>query len=293
MFSRFRRGKREKTRISRAMERKTPSAIRAGSGNPASSRLRIAMRRRRGTARSNMLTQPRANGHASQSGPCSRQNSTARVSRYSTRLAVEEPGGTPIFRLFDPAAAQDQFATVEHRALAWGDCALRLVEDYFYAVRIRCGDEGGYGCPMLVANFNFGPDRAGDRGRRDPVHFVCRQAWPQQFVVASDDYPLGCRFGRDHIERLACRNAEPAPLAHREVVCALVLAENPAAGVHDFALCALALNALLVEIGIDETGIVAVRDETDLLAVGLFGNGHIQRTGQLANLRFVVSAQRE
>ena len=47
----------------------------------------------------------------------------------------------------------------------------------------------------------------------------------QQIVVAADDHALRRRLGRDHVQRLAGRDAEPAALSDREMVHARVLAE--------------------------------------------------------------------
>ncbi len=74
---------------------------------------------------------------------------------------------------------------------------------------------------------------------------------------------------------------------------ARVLAQHPARGIANLALRFFRGNAALAKVGIDERRVIAIWDETDLLAVGLGGHRQTQLARQLAHLRLGVSAQRK
>src|ERR1700691_4898720 len=107
MFWGVNRGRRAKVARSRAMDRKTPSAICAGFENPTSARFPSATRRRRGTKRSSSFAKT-----SEREGKAATSAIAPRAIRYST----------------NPATAEDQFAGVKYRALAWRHCALGLIE---------------------------------------------------------------------------------------------------------------------------------------------------------------------
>src|ERR1019366_1608601 len=72
-----------------------------------------------------------------------------------------------------------------------------------------------------------------------------------------------------------------------------VFAHHATAGIHNLASRGARRDALLAEVGIDERGVVTVRDEADLLAVGLFGHRQSELTGELADLGLPERAHRE
>ncbi len=84
---------------------------------------------------------------------------------------------------------------------------------------------------------------------------------------------------------------KPAPLADGEMMHARVLAQHAAVGVANFAVRFLRSDPALAEVSVDESRIVAVGNEANLLAVGLRGHRQSQLASQIAHLRLGVSAQ--
>ena len=67
-----------------------------------------------------------------------------------------------------------------------------------------------------------------------------------------------------------------------------VLAENTAGGIDNLALRVRWINSLLLEISVDERGIVAVGHEADLLAIVLFGDRQAEFLRQLAHFGLIM-----
>src|ERR1035441_1300178 len=80
--------------------------------------------------------------------------------------------------LFDPAAAEDDFARVEDGALSRCDGALRVVEAHLDAVRTIGSVERGGGGGVPVADLHFGPQgRPGSHpSDGNPIHLFGHQA---------------------------------------------------------------------------------------------------------------------
>ena len=102
----------------------------------------------------------------------------------------------------------------------------------------------------------------------------------QQIVVAADDDALRGGLGGDDIKRLAGGDAQSAALADGEVMDAGMLADNLAIGGDQLAGEIPARDALLVEIGVDEGGVIAIGDEANFLAIGLVGGGDVEARGR-------------
>src|SRR5579864_436378 len=138
---------------------------------------------------------------------------------------------------------------------------------------------------MLVADLDLGPHRRGGRRDRDPVHVLYPKTRAQQVRVAADDHALRRRFGGDHVERFTCCDSETAPLSHGEAMHARVLAQYASFGVQYLAPRASWGDASLAKVGIYKRCVVAIGNEADLLAVGLFGNRQPQLARQFPDLR--------
>src|SRR5579883_557949 len=72
-----------------------------------------------------------------------------------------------------------------------------------------------------------------------------------------------------------------------------MLADDAALGGDNFAARFPGGNPLLAEIGVDESGVVAVGNEADLLAIGLCRGWNRELARELADLRFFESAERK
>src|SRR5262245_40135245 len=105
------------------------------------------------------------------------------------------------------------------------------------------------------AEFRFG------RGSGKPVDVAGLQLASKQPALVADDQRGGRRLDGQHVMRTARREAEPAPLSHREAVHAGVAADLAASRVDDRA-GAIAGAGL----AFDERRVVAVGNEADLLA---------------------------
>src|SRR6185437_4726627 len=112
------RGKRAKATSSLPMDSKTPSVVRrrhaASSLGYASSRLRLAMRRRRGIPMSSKRAQRSPSQSASGRGEYSRAAIKARARPDSRALRKADRARN----LFDPAAGNDEVIGIEHGGLA-------------------------------------------------------------------------------------------------------------------------------------------------------------------------------
>ena len=72
-----------------------------------------------------------------------------------------------------------------------------------------------------------------------------------------------------------------------------MLADHAAVGGDQFALSLRWRDSLLREICVDERGIIAVGDETDFLAIGLFRGGNAELAREFADLRLFKTSEAE
>src|SRR5205807_10662685 len=82
-------------------------------------------------------------------------------------------------------------------------------------------------------------------------------------------------------------------LAHREPMHARMFTQNAALRIHYFTARLLRGDALLAEIGVDETRVVAIRHKADFLTVRFFSHWQTQVARQIANLRLGEFAERK
>src|SRR5579864_1812736 len=295
MLARFMRGKRAKATSSRAIERKTPSTIRAcarrSRAGSAISRFCRAARRSRGIARSSSRAYTLASRLDSESGVQASEFKTASASQYSTASRSRER-----WRMkwsFYPSAAENQIAVVENRALSGRDGALRLVEVYLdtrnIRRRIECRGRG----LVLVPDLHPGARWRGKPRPRDPVDFLRAETRAEQLVVRANGDALGSCVGRNDVERLAGGDTQPAPLPYGEVMDASVFAERAAVARDDFTALAYRLDALGLKVRIQKRRVIAVGHEADLEAFCLFGYGEAHLTRYRANLALTHFAQRK
>ena len=175
------------------------------------------MRRRRGIARSR---RPRI-----ESRPAER-----RVSKRPQ----DESGQLGSSYYLDPPATQAPDRRRRSTA-AWPGVTARCGSSKRTSIAWRDSNwaNGRGGGGVLVANLDFGAH--GLRLGAIEIQFMscARQSWPQQVVVAADDHALRGRLGRDDVERLAGRHAQPAPLSDGEMMHAGMLAQHAAIGVDE------------------------------------------------------------
>src|SRR3984957_525803 len=119
---------------------------------------------------------------------------------------------------------------------------------------------------------------------RDEVHAAGAQRTRVEILFPADNHLLVGATDLNHVERRAGGYAESLALADREIVNTVVLADNFAIGCDQLTRGVGQGFALVGEIGIDEALVVAARDETAFLRVGLLGQGQAVLTGQAANL---------
>src|SRR5437660_9778439 len=112
-------------------------------------------------------------------------------------------------------------------------------------------------------------------------------------LVSADDHLLVGSADLDHIKRRPRCHTQPLALAYGEVVDAAVLADDFAAGGHQFASGVGQRLASVCKISVDEALIVAARDETDFLGIRLLRQRQTLLACELPHLRLRHVAQRE
>src|SRR5882724_3990680 len=100
---------------------------------------------------------------------------------------------------------------------------------------------------------------------RDPIQPARAQRLRQQLISAADHYLALCAIDLQNVERIPGSNTKPLPLAHGEVVDTLVLTDHFPGGGHQLAGSIRQRLARLFQVRVDELGVVATRDEADLL----------------------------
>src|SRR5579883_2186571 len=195
----------------------------------------------------------------------------AKAEKHSTnpisdRITVGLRNGQKGWRkLRDPAAAEYDVVPVENRALARGDGALGLVEDDFDATARRGGQSGG-GAGVLVADLDLCADGSRRFSAGDPVDLGSGEAAAKEIVVVADHDPLRLRVRCNHVKRLGSRDAKAFALADGVPVDTVVLPDSSTVRSDDLAAGLGGFDSGLLQICVHEGGIVAVGDETDLLA---------------------------
>src|SRR5215471_8077186 len=125
----------------------------------------------------------------------------------------------------NPAAANHDVAVVEDHSLARGDGPLRFVESYANFAITGFLNHSGSGL-VPVTNLGANPHRFFQCVDADPVHLVRNQSVRQQVFVAAYGHSSLLAVDLDYIERRASCNAESFPLAHCEVVNAVMMAQH-------------------------------------------------------------------
>ena len=137
---------------------------------------------------------------------------------------------------------------------------------------------------VTVANLYCDPHRLAQILDGNQIHAPGAQRARIKMLVSADDYLLIGSADLDDVERRSRRHAESLALADGEIVNAAVLADHFAARRHQFAGGVGQEPRLLGEIGVDEALVIAAGDKTDLLRIGLLGDGKPVLARQFANL---------
>src|SRR6266568_4159283 len=200
---------------------------------------------------------------------------------------------TCLLSLHDPSAADNFIAAIEDRRLARRDRALWLVK--FYAGAIICERHNRRGrCRVTIADTDFCAHRLSRIVERDPIDTSRGESVAQQFIVVADDYTILLRIDPENIKRPWLRDTNSAALADRVAMNARVRTNNLSAGRDDFAGARQSFGLLFsLQISIDEAGVVAIRNETNLLRLFLFSDREVTVARRLARIALGKFAQRE
>src|SRR2546421_675839 len=165
----------------------------------------------------------------------------------------------------DHAAADDEIVTVPHDRLTRRDRALGLVEHDLGTAGAR-RDDGRGRRTMAVADSRLHAQWVARRGARDEVHVRRREPVALEAPGRADGQTVGGGVDVRHIQGATLPDAEPAPLTDRVAGDAGMRTEHAALSVDDRA------GPEHVRIpAAQETAIVVVGHEADLLALGLVG----------------------
>jgi hypothetical protein len=146
--------------------------------------------------------------------------------------------------LAEPPAAQDSIAIIKHRALPRSDSTLRRIKGHANSRGIKRLNRGTRGS-VLVADFHGSAKRRARAVERDPIYlldFACRGA--QRLIVAHDDAII-LAVDSQHVKRLARRESQSLALADREIMDAIVTANDRAFFSYDVAASIRQRSAIL------------------------------------------------
>src|SRR5882672_5122439 len=184
----------------------------------------------------------------------------------------------------DHAPADDEIVTVPHDRLTRGDRALGLVEHDLRAPRARRDDGRGRGT-MAVTDSRLHAQWLARRSAGDEVHVRRQEPVALETAWRADGQAVGARVDVRHIQGAALPDAEPAPLTDRVAGDAGVGAEHATVTVDDRA------RPENVRIpAAQETAIVVVGHEADLLALPLVGRDEAESARVRADLLLVEIA---
>src|SRR3954471_2938581 len=176
----------------------------------------------------------------------------------------------PPLLLPDPASAHNHISIVEHDGLSGRDRPLRNVESREHFVsRSFDGRIRGF---MTMADLRLHPHGLTKLGDGYPVQVAGTQRLRHKIVPATDhNLALGA-VDLQNVKRIPGRNAKALALSHGEVVDALMLADDLTSRSHQLTRGIRQRLARLLEIGINELGVVSTRHKADLLRVRLLSD---------------------
>lgn len=122
----------------------------------------------------------------------------------------------------------------------------------------------------------------------DPVEIAQWNMADRQSFARADNHFRALRIDAHHIKRLACGNAETATLPDGEADDAIMLAHQAAIEMTDRA----GMRGFRTQFT-HQFGIIAGRDEADILTVGLVGNGEADLARHLARFGFGHASKRK
>src|SRR4249919_122394 len=225
--------------------------------------------------------------------PCGLQSEPARGRRHAgvLRDGCSDCGDRALDEATTEHARLAVGRIVEHAGLAWGHSVLASNEIDLDALacpaqprRLRRPGGADLDEHLLPAS----AQGLIDASLAQPIHVAQPHPAGAQRRARPDYDPARRGVEPDHVKRMARRDAEPAPLADREMDDAGMRAENAAVEIDDVAgLGRARLEAL------DHLGVAARRHEADVLAVVLVGHRQRKLTRELARLRLGPVAERK
>src|SRR5262245_41607109 len=185
-------------------------------------------------------------------------------------------------RTSDHSPANDQVAVVEHDGLAGRHSALRYIEPNLdtFAVRaaVTPGSDRCRGRDVSMPDLGRHGQRRLETRPRDQVHLLRPQTVDFDFVAFTDDDRIAGRVDCGHVQGTTCREAQSATLTDGVVGNARMLAEHGAPSVDDRPWPKRVWNPPS-----EEASVVVVRNETDLLALGLVRRHQAEGSCLLSN----------
>src|SRR5450755_2038201 len=184
----------------------------------------------------------------------------------------------------DPAAAHHYITFVKHRGLARGNRALRFIKTRQNFVIPRPLNRSGSRL-MAVPDLYRDPHRLVQIRHRDQVRSMRPQAARVKILLITDHNLPSISLNLQNVQWRTGGHAQPLALANGEVMDATMFGDHLTVGRDQFARGVRQRVAPLGQVGLQELLVVATRDETNLLRVGLLRQGQAMLVGQLADLR--------
>src|SRR5713101_7357255 len=139
---------------------------------------------------------------------------------------------------------------------------------------------------MAIAHAYFRAHRLARIIQSDPVDAGRREFVAQQLFLMSGDNLILQRIDSDDVQWLRFGDAEAAALSDGVVMNTSVLADDGAAWADDLAGAAHAIGFVFrFKVAVDETGIVAIGNKTNLLRLGLLSHGEFVAPRRRARIR--------
>ena len=142
---------------------------------------------------------------------------------------------------------------------------------------------------MAIPDVDPSGDRFSRSFARDPRNLANVGLARFEFRALANHNAAATRLDARNVERLARLHAKPLPLANGEAMHTVVLGDYVARSIDDFA----ALRARLRPYPLDDLCVIALRNESDLLTLGLVGRDQTQFASLLPYLRLRPLAQRK
>src|SRR5208337_4880581 len=194
--------------------------------------------------------------------------------------------------LCNPSTANDDILVVENGRLTRSDGPLRLIESHEHLI-CRSLFQHRWRGVVPMANFHGDPYRLMQILNGDEVHSPSTQGSRVEMLLATHHDSLVGSIDLDHVKRGSRGNPQALALAHGEIMNAAVLADHFPARCYQLSRSIRQTFATVSQVGIDEPLVIAARNKTYLLRIGLLGQRQAVLAGKLAHLRLRQIAQGE